>query len=78
MEKKIESMVLDKRMFYAQSEAMEQGKPLVDVLLNFQDVVNGIADRYAVNPDFLLNWIFEVLPLKATKSIEEVDEEKED
>ena len=67
MDKKIEAMALDKRMYYAQAETMEQGKPLVDILLNFQEVVNVIAERYAVNAD-------EVLPLKKTKSIEEQED----
>lgn len=78
MDKKFESMVLDKRMYYAQAETMEQGKPLVDILLNFQEVVGVIADRYAVNSDFLLNWIFDVLPMKATKNIEEVEDCEEE
>ena len=51
MDKKIEAMALDKRMYYAQAETMEQGKPLVDILLNFQEVVNVIAERYAVNAE---------------------------
>ena len=59
---KIEAMALDKRMYYAQAETMEQGKPLVDILLNFQEVVNVIAERYAVNADFLLNWVNPPLP----------------
>jgi len=62
MDKKIEAMALDKRMYYAQAETMEQGKPLVDILLNFQEVVNVIAERYAVNADFLLNWVNPPLP----------------
>lgn len=76
MDKKVDYtlMALDKRMYYAQAETIEQGKPLVDVLLNFQEVVNVIAERYAVNADFLLTWIFEVLPLKTTKSIEDPEE----
>lgn len=78
MDKKVEAMPLDKRMYYAQVETMEQGKPLVDILLNFHEVVNVISERYSVNADFLLNWIFGVLPLKTTKSIEELEEDDED
>ena len=78
-EKKLDysAMHFDKRTYYAQAEALEQGKPLVDILLNFQEGIAIIADRYAVNKEFLLEWTIGVLPLKASNVVEE-DPEAED
>ena len=72
MDKKIEAMALDKRMYYAQAETMEQGKPLVDILLNFQEVVNVIAERYAVNAEYLRSFPWKRQKALRSKKMEKI------
>lgn len=64
---------LEKRLFMAQRELMNNSEALVDVIINVNNMVDNVSDKWSVSYDYMMEWLLGILPFK--KREEEDDEE---
>jgi len=65
--------VLEKRVYMAQKELMNKSESMVDVIINFNNIVKTTADRWEVGYEYMMEWVMGVLPFRKV----EVEEEEE-